>query len=132
MLSIYTASGSALRKSEPVDLAALPDEAVWIDMLTPTPAEDQAVEKLVGISIPTREEMAEIEISSRLYVENGGRYMTASLMCAADSPSPRITPVTFILANRRLHGRAGHAGQGRDVSDGEPAQAAIVDCSYRL
>ena len=102
MLSIYTAAGAALRKSEPVDLAALPAEAIWIDMLTPTAEEDHAVERLLGISIPTREEMAEIEISSRLYVENGGRYMTASLMCAADSPSPRITPVTFILANRRL------------------------------
>jgi magnesium transporter len=102
MLSIYTAAAAALRKSEVTDLAALPSEAVWIDMLTPTPEEDRAVERLAGVEIPTREDMQEIEISSRLYVENGARYMTASLMCAADSDSPRITPVTFILANHRL------------------------------
>jgi magnesium transporter len=102
MLSIFAPSDFALRKAEPVDLAALPENAVWIDMVKPSPGEDQAVERLVGIAVPTREEMQEIEISSRLYVENGARYMTATLMCAADTESPRITPVTFILANHRL------------------------------
>jgi magnesium transporter len=75
---------------------------VWIDLKSPEPGEDKAVEKLVGIEIPTREDMQEIEISSRLYVENGARYMTATLMCATDSNSPRITPVTFILTDHRL------------------------------
>jgi magnesium transporter len=102
MLSIFAPSDFALRKAEPVDLAALPENAVWIDMVKPSPGEDQAVERLVGIAVPTREEMQEIEISSRLYVENGARYMTATLMCAADTESPRITPVTFILASHRL------------------------------
>ena len=32
--------------------------------------EDKLVERLVGIAVPTREEMQEIEISSRLYVEH--------------------------------------------------------------
>ncbi len=58
--------------------------------------------KLVGIEIPTREDMQEIEISSRLYTENGARYMTATLMCGADSLAPRTTPVTFILTDHRL------------------------------
>jgi magnesium transporter len=102
MLSIFAPSDFALRKVEPVDLAALPENAVWIDMVKPSPGEDQAVERLVGIAVPTREEMQEIEISSRLYVENGARYMTATLMCGTDTGTPRITPVTFILANHRL------------------------------
>ena len=101
MLSVYTNVESALRKVD-AQLESLPPEAVWIDMVKPTPDEDHAVEHLVGIEIPTREEMAEIEVSSRLYVEHGARYMTASLMCAADTNTPRITPVTFILTNRRL------------------------------
>ena len=102
MLSIYTPHAAALKKSHPTDLSALPEEAVWIDLVTPVPGEDQAVERLVGIAVPTREEMQEIEISSRLYIENGARFMTASLMCAADSEMPRIAPVTFILAGNRL------------------------------
>jgi magnesium transporter len=102
MLSIFAPTDAALRKTSPADLAALPDNAVWIDLDKPTPEEDHAVERLAGVAVPTREDMQEIEISSRLYVENGARYMTATLMCQSESQSPKITPVTFILANHRL------------------------------
>ena len=102
MLSIFAPSEFALRKVEPADAAALPENAVWIDLVKPTAEEDKAVERLAGIAVPTREDMQEIEISSRLYVENGARYMTATLMCGTDTGTPRITPVTFILANHRL------------------------------
>jgi len=80
----------------------VPESAVWIDLVNPTSGEDKLVERLVGIAIPTREEMQEIELSSRLYVENGARYMTATLMCQSDSPVPKTTPVTFILSGHRL------------------------------
>jgi magnesium transporter len=46
--------------------------------------------------------MQEIEISSRLYVENGARYMTATLMCQSETATPKTTAVTFILAGHRL------------------------------
>jgi magnesium transporter len=102
MLSIFAPTDFALRKTGPVDIAALPDNAVWIDLVKPTAEEDHAVERLAGIAVPTREDMQEIEISSRLYVENGARYMTATLMCHADTDNPRTTAVTFILASHRL------------------------------
>src|SRR6202022_4523531 len=90
------------KKATVVDLSALPENAIWIDLVKPTAAEDRAVERLAGIAVPTREDMQEIEISSRLYIENGARYMTATLMCAADTQNPRTTAVTFILASHRL------------------------------
>ena len=68
----------------------------------PTPGEDKLVERLLGIAVPTREEMQEIEVSSRLYVENHARYMTATLMCKSDTATPKTTPVTFILAGHSL------------------------------
>src|SRR5262249_4729088 len=37
-----------------------------------------------------------------LYVENGARYMTATMMCQSDTASPKTTAVTFILAGHRL------------------------------
>ena len=46
--------------------------------------------------------MQEIEVSSRLYVENGARYMTATLMCQSDTATPKTTPVTFILSGHKL------------------------------
>ncbi|HEV7409971.1 MAG TPA: magnesium transporter CorA family protein [Bradyrhizobium sp.] len=102
MLSVFVPSESSLRKIAAEDLNALPGGAVWIDLVKPTAAEDKAVERLAGIAVPTREDMQEIEISSRLYIENGARYMTATLMCAADTQNPRTTAVTFILTGHRL------------------------------
>ncbi len=81
----------------------MPENAVWIDLVKPTAEEDHAVEKTgAGIAIPTREDMQEIEISSRLYIENSARYMTATLMCHSDTDMPRTTAVTFILGDHRL------------------------------
>ncbi len=102
MLSAYVQRGTALERI-PIDADHTPPEdAVWIDMTTPTVGEDKVVEKLVGIAIPTREEMQEIEVSSRLYVENNARYMTATLMCQSDTATPKTTAVTFILGAHRL------------------------------
>ena len=102
MFSVFIPLESSLKKVAVVDLAALPDNAVWVDLVNPTQAEDKAVERLAGIAVPTREDMQEIEISSRLYMENGARYMTATLMCQSDTATPRTTAVTFILAGHRL------------------------------
>jgi magnesium transporter len=102
MLSVFIPTASVLKKIDNVGIESLPPDAIWIDLKTPSPGEDKAVEKLVGIEIPTREDMQEIEISSRLYIENNARYMTATLMCATDSGNPRTTPVTFILTDHRL------------------------------
>jgi magnesium transporter len=99
---VFVPSESALKKLPAVDPALLPDNAVWIDLLKPTMEEDRAVERLAGIAVPTREDMQEIEISSRLYIENGARYMTATLMCQSDTDMPKTTAVTFILAGHRL------------------------------
>src|SRR5215467_4527049 len=102
MFSVFVPSDFSLKKAVAVDLAALPENAVWIDLVKPTMAEDKAVERLAGIAVPTREDMQEIEISSRLYIENSARYMTATLMCHSDSDMPRTTAVTFILGDHRL------------------------------
>ena len=102
MFSVFVPSESSLKKAVVGDLSVLPESAVWIDLVNPTASEDKAVERLAGIAIPTREDMQEIEISSRLYIENGARYMTATLMCQSDSDMPRTTAVTFILGDHRL------------------------------
>lgn len=102
MLSVYVPRGNTLERIALAPGAAAPEAAVWIDLITPTVQEDKLVEQLLGIAVPTREEMQEIEVSSRLYIENGARYMTATLMCASDTATPKTTPVTFILSNHRL------------------------------
>ena len=75
----------------------LPPDAVWIDLLNPTPDEDRAVEAALGLSVPTRDEMAELEASSRLYRESGATYVTADIIQHGDADTPGLEPVTFVL-----------------------------------
>lgn len=102
MLTVYVPNGTTLERRSLEPGVAPPEKSVWMDIVTPSAAEDKVVEQLLGVAVPTREEMQEIEVSSRLYVENGARYMTATLMCHSDTPIPKTTPVTFILAGHRL------------------------------
>ena len=102
MLSVYVPHGTALERVQVAHGAPVPDSAVWFDLVSPTITEDKLLERHLGIAVPTREEMLEIEPTSRLYVENGARYMTATLMCQSDTDTPKTTPVTFILSGHRL------------------------------
>ncbi|MBV9970858.1 MAG: magnesium transporter CorA family protein, partial [Xanthobacteraceae bacterium] len=102
MLSVHVPRGTSLDRIPIEPGGEIPDRAVWLDLFSPSHEEDKLVERTFGIAVPTREEMQEIEVTSRLYVENGARYMTATLMCHSDSDVPRTTAVTFILAGHRL------------------------------
>src|ERR1700688_3293846 len=102
MLSVHVPRGTTLERINIESGGEIPDGATWLDLYSPTMAEDRLVERTLGIAVPTREEMQEIEVTSRLYVENGARYMTATLMCHSDTDVPRTTEITFILSGHRL------------------------------
>ncbi|MGE0702278.1 MAG: magnesium transporter CorA family protein [Hyphomicrobiaceae bacterium] len=99
MLTAYAASENTLKPlAAPSDCTA----AVWLDLLNPTKEEDAHVEQALGIAIPTREEMKEIEVSSRLYQEHGVHYLTATIVFRVDTPDPHSAEITFILTDRQL------------------------------
>ena len=100
MLTIYDHQGTGLAKRE--GMLPIPDATVWIDLLNPTAEEDAFVENALGISVPTRAEMREIEASNRLYQENGAHFMTAFIVYNVEAPVPLTTALTFILAGDRL------------------------------
>jgi magnesium transporter len=81
---------------------ALTTRAVWIDLLDPTRAEEQAVEAALGQGIPTRDEMQALEPSSRLYQEGNALFMAATLLARSESGHPERVPVSFILTPERL------------------------------
>ena len=100
MIRAYAAQNGRLRGIEN-PLANL-GEAVWIDLLSPTRDEETTVEAALGVSIPTRDEMEEIEVSSRLYLDQGAAFMTAILPAQTDSANVLVAPVTFVLTADRL------------------------------
>src|SRR5262245_32706358 len=102
MLSVHVPRGTSLERQAIENGADFPEGVVWVDLVVPSQGEDKIVERALGVAIPTREEMQEIEVTSRLYVENGARYMTATMMCQSDTDNPKTTAVTFILSGNRL------------------------------
>nr|WP_306766408.1 magnesium transporter CorA family protein [Shinella pollutisoli] len=77
-------------------------DAVWIDVLDPARDEEALIERALSLDIPTRDELKDIEPSSRLYTDGSAAYMTASLIVRAESDLPALTDVAFILTARHL------------------------------
>ena len=80
----------------------IPDDATWIDLEEPTREEDKLVERCIGVQVPTREDMSEIEPSSRLYEQNGTLYMTLGALYGVEDAHPRSDPIGFVLTSDRL------------------------------
>src|SRR5436305_14237994 len=83
-------------------LEKIPDGATWIDLEEPTEEEEALVERCITVDVPTQEEMAEIEPSSRLYERNNAQYMTASVLVGLTDGVPCPTPIGFVLSCNRL------------------------------
>ena len=75
-------------------------QAVWIDLLNPTEAENSLVAEATGLRVPTQAEVSEIETSSRLSLREGVLYLSMPMVNMADGP--RGVSVGFILAPERL------------------------------
>ena len=83
-------------------LTSIPESATWVDLEEPTEEEEGLVERCVRLDVPTEDEMAEIEPSSRLYERNGALYMTVSVLFGVQEGQPRTAPISFVLTDNRL------------------------------
>ena len=104
MITVFRPNGEARALPTETDSAAAEAlaGAVWVDLLEPTRDEEELVERALALEVPTRDELKDIEPSSRLYTEGEAAYMTASLMVKAESDLPHLTDVAFILTAGRL------------------------------
>jgi len=102
MLKVYAADQNRLRKVDVTEGHAPPADTIWFDLLRPSAEETRVVEAALQLELPSREEMQEIEVSSRLYEENGSYFMTATIISKADTENPESGAITFILAGNHL------------------------------
>jgi len=70
---------------------------LWIDLCNPTQWEEKLIEERAGVAVPTLAEMAEIEDSSRLYVDGRAMVMTIVVIEGVDDGRPRRAQVTLVL-----------------------------------
>ena len=106
MLSVYRRQDDHLVPAEmqvtAQSVSADAAGALWIDLINPSRSEDQFIERLLGVSIPTKEEAQEIEVSARLYHEDGAEFMTMTGVSQLESEAPMTTPITFVLKGETL------------------------------
>ena len=98
MMYAYRPEGARLVRLPP---DAPPADARWIDLYRPMPVQVEALRAL-GVEVPTLADMEEIEISNRLYREDGVDYLTVVLPGANVDGEQVSGPVTFILGAERL------------------------------
>ncbi|HTQ13940.1 MAG TPA: magnesium transporter CorA family protein [Rhizomicrobium sp.] len=70
--------------------------ATWIDLYNPTVEETDAAARELGLSVPTRSDLDEIESSSRLQSEDGRILMSLPLFAHPEDDGP--SPLGFVLA----------------------------------
>jgi magnesium transporter len=102
MLTLFDSRAARGRHVADLDAAELPPEVVWIDLVKPDSAEIAFVERAAGLRVPSKDELSEIESSSRLRSRDGALYLSTPLIYRAQSELPLSTPVGFVLTRERL------------------------------
>jgi magnesium transporter len=96
MLTAFASQDGTLRRiTEPLS------RALWIDLVQPTSDEIRAVAHETGLTIPTQEDINEIESSSRLAARDGTLYLSLPLVTSPET-DPTAVPVGFVLSLDRL------------------------------
>lgn len=102
MITFHCLEHGALVRRSAENLQSIPDNVLWVDLLSPDQQEERFIESSLGVDIPTREELAEIEDSSRFYEEDGAIFMTTTVVMGIADRRPENAEVTFVLTNRCL------------------------------
>ncbi|MBB3172243.1 magnesium transporter [Endobacter medicaginis] len=88
-------------KPFPVTSPAEADQAVWLDLLDPSPEDIRLVEAATGLEIPTRADLEEIETSSRQYREGDVLYLSMTLLRRVEGGVFK-GPLGFVLSRDHL------------------------------
>ncbi len=74
------------------------DDILWIDMLSPTIKEQKAVENFMEISLQTKQQIEEIESTSK-YFETENTIVSNSNFFVMSGETFTVEPVSFIISN---------------------------------
>jgi magnesium transporter len=74
----------------------------WLDLLDPTPDEQASVEADYGFKLPSREDLSEVESSSRTSEETGVLYMSIPVASHGHAGDEASSPIGFVLSKTAL------------------------------
>ena len=78
-----------------------PEGTVWFDLIEPSDAERAYLQTLIGVRVPSRSDLDEIESSSRSYRENETLYLSTPLLRRQDGQA-FSSPLGIIVAKDSL------------------------------
>jgi magnesium transporter len=73
-------------------------KASWLDLLDPTEDERSIAERDCGVKLPSREELSEVESSSRIAEENGVLFLSMPIVSHARALEEAPSPIGFVLS----------------------------------
>lgn len=96
---IYTLENQTIYKQSFVLDSHIPPNTVWIDLVDVTQEEEQKLESLLHINVPTPEETQNVSVSNRLYEEDNAIYMSITSFVNQDKNIDELQPevITFIV-----------------------------------
>lgn len=97
ILTYSITSDQEIEKNEITVGDDIPEDIVWVDLIDPSPEEENEIETIFRIDVPTREEMDKMEVMSPFYKEGKSYFMTITAMHKLDKDYPQGTAVIFIL-----------------------------------
>jgi magnesium transporter len=93
---------TAYPNSNSTDDSTVMPVASWIDLLSPTSEEKASVETRTGFHLPSREELSEVELSSRISERNGVLYLSMPIVAQLSGLDQSSSPLGFVLSKEWL------------------------------
>ena len=97
MITEYRKNETGSVAMAPADMFRFDSSLVWLDAVNPDDEELAMLSSALGFEVPNRHDMTEIELSNRLYTEDGAHVMIANFLPRSDSKIQPPRPVAFIL-----------------------------------
>jgi magnesium transporter len=73
-------------------------KASWLDLVDPTPDERSLVESDYGVRLPSREDLSEVESSSRIAEQTGVLFMSVPIASHGHAGDEAASPIGFVLS----------------------------------
>jgi magnesium transporter len=102
MITLYMHEPDGITAFEWDGTTPFPQGVVWIDCEAPTPAEKETLQNVLGLEIPTHEDVVKNEMLSRMYRAEMAAYMTVAVIHKSTSPHPETRPIVMILTEQVL------------------------------
>ena len=97
MITFYDSAVVSLQIPSDTDPLTVPDGVLWLDLIDPTDAEEQLVERVIGLVLPRARTAWPRSRRRAVCVVEGDVLMIRRPCCSATTGSLQAIPVGFVL-----------------------------------